>query len=43
MTYAWNETYIGKVMIEPVDTEEIEHYGVATLGGEASEPRRSVP
>ena len=43
MTDAWNETGIGQVMVERVDSEAIENYGVADLNGEASEPFRSVP
>ena len=43
MTDAWNETGIGQVMVERVDSGAIENYGVADLNGEASEPFRSVP
>ena len=43
MTDAWNETGVGQVMVERVDSEAIENYGVADLGGEASEPFKSVP
>jgi UTP--glucose-1-phosphate uridylyltransferase len=43
MTDAWNETGIGQVMVEHVDSEAIENYGVADLNGEASEPFKSVP
>ena len=42
MTDAWNETGIGQVMVERVDSEAIENYGVADLNGEASEPFKSV-
>jgi UTP--glucose-1-phosphate uridylyltransferase len=42
MTDAWNETGIGQVMVERVDSEAIENYGVADLNGAASEPFRSV-
>jgi UTP--glucose-1-phosphate uridylyltransferase len=42
MTDAWNETGIGQVMVERVDSEAIENYGAADLGGEASEPFKSV-
>jgi len=42
MTDAWNETGIGQVMVERVDSEAIEKYGVADLNGEASEPFKSV-
>jgi UTP--glucose-1-phosphate uridylyltransferase len=42
MTDAWNETGIGQVMVERVSSEAIENYGVADLGGEASEPFKSV-
>ena len=43
MIDAWNKTGIGQVMVERVDSEAIENYGVADLNGEASEPFRSVP
>jgi UTP--glucose-1-phosphate uridylyltransferase len=43
MTDAWNETGIGQVMVERVDSEAIENYGVADLNGEASEPFKSIP
>ena len=43
MTDAWNETGEGQVMVERVDSEAIENYGVADLNGEASKPFRSVP
>ena len=42
MTDAWNETGIGQVMVERVDSEAIENYGVADLDGAISEPFRSV-
>jgi len=38
MTDAWNETGVGQVMVERVGSGAIENYGVADLGGEASEP-----
>ncbi|MDB4035264.1 UTP--glucose-1-phosphate uridylyltransferase [Pseudomonadales bacterium] len=43
MTEAWNETGIGQVMVERVGSDAIENYGVADLGGEASEPFKGVP
>ena len=43
MVDAWNETGIGQVMVERVDCEAIENYGVADLYGEASEPFKSIP
>jgi UTP--glucose-1-phosphate uridylyltransferase len=42
MTDAWNETGLGQVMVERVGSDAIENYGVADLGGEASEPFKSV-
>jgi UTP--glucose-1-phosphate uridylyltransferase len=42
MTAAWNETGIGQVMVERVGSDAIENYGVADLGGEASEPFKSL-
>ena len=43
MVDAWSENGVGQVMVERVDSEAIENYGVADLNGEASEPFRSVP
>lgn len=43
MTYAWNEAGIGQVMVERVDLDAIENYGVADLGGAASESFKSIP
>jgi UTP--glucose-1-phosphate uridylyltransferase len=42
MTDAWNETGVGQVMVERVGSEAIENYGAADLGGESSEPFKSV-
>jgi UTP--glucose-1-phosphate uridylyltransferase len=39
---AWNKTEVGQVMVERVDSEAIENYGVADLGGAVSEPFDSV-
>ncbi len=43
MVGAWNDTGIGQVMVERVDSEAIENYGVADLGMQVSEPFKSVP
>ena len=43
MTDAWNETGLGQVMVERVSSHAIENYGAADLGGEASEPFKSLP
>ena len=43
MTDAWNETGIGQVMVERVDSAAIENYGVADIDGLASEPFKSIP
>jgi len=43
MTDAWNETGMGQVMVERVNSAVIENYGVADLNGEASEPFKSLP
>ena len=43
MTDAWNETGIGQVMVERVDFEAIESYGVAGIDGLASESFKSIP
>ena len=42
MTDAWNETGVGQVMVERVDSGAIENYGVADLNGAASDPFKSV-
>jgi UTP--glucose-1-phosphate uridylyltransferase len=42
MVDAWYETGMGQVMVERVGSGVIENYGVADLGGEASEPFKSV-
>jgi UTP--glucose-1-phosphate uridylyltransferase len=42
MTDAWNETGIGQVMVERVDSDAIEKYGVADLDGAESKPFDSV-
>jgi UTP--glucose-1-phosphate uridylyltransferase len=39
---AWNKTEIGQVMVERVDSDMIENYGVADLGGAVSEPFDSI-
>ena len=39
---AWNKTEVGQVMVERVDSEAIENYGVADLDGAKSEPFDSV-
>ena len=39
---AWNKTEVGQVMVERVDSELIENYGVADLDGALSKPFRSV-
>ncbi|MDA9282300.1 UTP--glucose-1-phosphate uridylyltransferase [Pseudomonadales bacterium] len=43
MTDAWIETGMGQVMVERVDSEAIENYGVADLNGATSEPFKSIP
>ena len=39
---AWNKVEVGQVMVERVDSEMIENYGVADLGGAVSEAFDSV-
>ena len=39
---AWNKTEIGQVMVERVDSDMIENYGVADLDGATSKPFDSV-
>lgn len=43
MVTAWDETGVGQVMVERVDSDMIENYGVADLGGIKSEPFDSLP
>jgi UTP--glucose-1-phosphate uridylyltransferase len=38
---AWNETKIGQVMVERVDGENIERFGIADVGGSLIEPFQS--
>ena len=39
---AWNDTGVGQVMIEPVQLDEVENYGIADLGEGISEPFKSI-
>jgi UTP--glucose-1-phosphate uridylyltransferase len=39
---AWNTTEIGQIMVERVDSDMIENYGVADLNGAVSKPFESV-
>jgi UTP--glucose-1-phosphate uridylyltransferase len=40
---AWNDTGVGQVMVERVDSDMIENYGVVDLDGKESVPFNSVP
>lgn len=40
---AWNETGIGQVMVEQVDTDNIENYGIVDLDRKNNIPFQSVP
>lgn len=40
---AWNKSGVGQVMVESVDADMIENYGVADLGGRDSSPFESIP
>lgn len=40
---AWNATEVGQVMVECVDYDMIENYGIVDLGGLRSKPYESVP
>ncbi len=42
MIDSWNETGVGQIMVEQVSLDTIENYGVADLGGEASELFKGV-
>ena len=39
---AWNKTEVGQVMVERVDSNTLENYGVADLGGAESKPFDSI-
>ena len=39
---AWNDTAIGQVMVETVEPDRVENYGIADLGNEMTEPFKSV-
>jgi len=39
---AWNDTRIGQVMVETVESDRVENYGIADLGGEPTVPFKSV-
>jgi UTP--glucose-1-phosphate uridylyltransferase len=43
MVDAWSATGMGQVMVERVDSDAIENYGVADLDGAASAPFKSIP
>jgi len=43
MTDVWNETGIGQVMVDRVESEAIGNYGAADLDGAASETFNSIP
>ena len=40
---AWNNTGVGQIMVERVDSDKIENYGVVDLYGNESNPFNSVP
>ena len=42
LVQAWNKTKVGQVMVERVDSEAIENYGVADLDGVKSTPFKSI-
>ena len=39
---AWNDTGIGQVMVETVESDRVENYGIADLGDKTIEPFKSV-
>ena len=39
---AWNDTGIGQVMVEAVESDRVENYGIADLGDKTIEPFKSV-
>ena len=39
---AWNDTGIGQVMVESVESDRVENYGIADLGNKTTEPFKSV-
>lgn len=40
---AWNETGLGQIMVERVDFEDVETYGVVDCGNQESKPFMSIP
>ncbi|MCS5594036.1 MAG: UTP--glucose-1-phosphate uridylyltransferase [Porticoccaceae bacterium] len=39
---AWDDTGIGQIMVECVEPEAVENYGIADLNGELAEPFKSI-
>ena len=39
---AWNDTGIGQVMVETVESDRVDNYGIADLGDKTTEPFKSV-
>lgn len=39
----WNDTGVGQIMVERVDSDMIDNYGVVDLGGKDSSPFYSIP
>jgi UTP--glucose-1-phosphate uridylyltransferase len=39
---AWNDTGMGQIMVECVEPEAVENYGIADLNGELAEPFKSI-
>jgi len=40
---AWDETGTGQIMVECVEPDAVENYGIADLNGESAEPFKSQP
>ena len=40
---AWDETGTGQIMVESVEPDAVESYGIADLNGESAEPFKSLP
>jgi len=40
---AWDETSTGQIMVECVEPDAVENYGIADLNGESADPFKSLP
>lgn len=40
---AWNKTEVGQIMVERVNSEQVENYGIVDLNGQDPKPNESIP